>query len=78
VLGHEAQKKGQYATAVRCEELIGKELSMFVERVWTWSGRLEDLEPEQLDNLIADLDARIAAAEAQKQLTGPVVDITGN
>jgi len=51
---------------------------MFVQRVWKWSGRLEDLEPEQLDNLIADLDARIAAAEAQKQLAGPVVDITGD
>ena len=36
--------------------------------------RLEEWPPEALDVLIADLDARIAVAEAQK-LTGPVVEI---
>jgi len=94
---------------------------MFVERVWTWSGRLDDLPPEQLDKtsrrcstavaeyqplrrlpvdrrlptrwedlpesiqaeIIENLNARVQALEAeerakleaQKQLTGPVVDI---
>lgn len=68
-LGHEAQCKGQFSAAVRCEELIGKELGMFVQRVWSWSGRLEDLDPEQLDNYIASCKARLEAEEAKlKQL----------
>ena len=56
-LSHEAQQKGQFSAAVRCEELIGKQLGMFVERVCTWSGRLEDLDPEQLDNYLKQLPA---------------------
>jgi len=68
-LSHEAQQKGQFSAAVRCEELIGKQLGMFVERVCTWSGRLEDLDPEQLDNYLASLKARIESEEAKlKQL----------
>ena len=68
-LSHEAQQKGQLSAAVRCEELIGKQLGMFVQRVWRWSGRLEDLDPEQLDNYLASLKARIESEEAKlKQL----------
>ena len=71
-LSHEAQQKGQLSAAVRCEELIGKQLGMFVQRVWRWSGRLEDLDPEQLDNYMASLKVLIeteeAKVEAQKQL----------
>jgi hypothetical protein len=62
---------------VRCEELIGKEFGMFVERIWSWSGRLEDLAPNQLETFSAQLHELIEAQErAQKQLeAGPVVDI---
>ena len=80
-LSHEAQQKGQFSAAVRCEELIGKQLGMFVQRVWRWSGRLEDLDPEQLDNYMASLKVLIDAEEGrlleqQNQLeAGPVVDI---
>jgi hypothetical protein len=80
-LGYEAQGKGQFSAAVRCEELIGKELGMFVQRIWRWSGRLEDLDPEQLDNYLASMKCRIEGEERrlpeqQKQLeAGPVVDI---
>ena len=31
-LSREAQRKGQYSAAARCEELIGKEIGMFVDR----------------------------------------------
>jgi hypothetical protein len=31
-LSQEAQQKGQYSAAARCEELIGKEIGMFVDR----------------------------------------------
>ena len=41
---------------------------MFVERVWSWSGRLEDLEPDQLDAFIQDLNERIEVEERRKQL----------
>jgi hypothetical protein len=50
-------------------------------RAARWSGRLEDLDPEQLDNYMASLKCRIEGEERrlpeqQKQLeAGPVVDI---
>jgi len=44
---------GQISAAVRCEELIGKQRGMFVDRRERvlWSGRIEDLSEIQLENL---------------------------
>ena len=44
---------GQISAAVRCEELIGKQRGMFVDRREhvLWSGRIEDLSEIQLENL---------------------------
>ena len=56
-------------------------LFLFDGAVWKWSGRLEDLDPEQLDNYMASLKVLIDAEERRllerpKQLeAGPVVDI---
>ena len=64
-----AKANHEWPASNRALELLGRELGMFVERVCTWSGRLEDLDPEQLDNYLASLKARIEAEKAkQKQL----------
>jgi len=56
-LSHEAQQKGHYSAAARCEELIGKEIGMFVDRRehFVWDGSLSKLTTEQLEKLINDL-----------------------
>ena len=64
-----AKENHEWPASNRALELLGRELGMFVERVCTWSGRLEDLDPEQLDNYLASLKARIESEEAKlKQL----------
>ncbi len=51
-LSHEAQQKGQYSAAARCEELIGKEIGMFVNRIaLQWELDPNNMTPEQLDVL---------------------------
>ncbi len=74
-LSYEAQQTGHYSAAARCEELIGKEMGMFVDR----SALLMDLDPakltpEVLDKLAEHLmnkafngDQR-AVAECRRQL----------
>jgi hypothetical protein len=67
-LSHEAQRKGQYSTAARCEELIGKQLGMFVDRFQNLPTRVEDLPEELLDDFIDQFAALADAQEKQKQL----------
>jgi hypothetical protein len=86
VLSRKAEECGQISAAVRCEELIGKQRGMFVERSarFLWSGRLADLiptlNPEQLlemENEMLEIAAQgdpVKFAELRKQLeTCPVV-----
>lgn len=81
-LSNEAQQKGQYSAAARCEELIGKEIGMFVGRRETviWDGTLSSLSGPQLLRLEEQLihsafsGDPVKMAEFQKQLdAGPVV-----
>ena len=47
-----SQKEGNYAAAIRAEELIGRHRGMFIDRAdhtFKWSGRLEDLDDDQLE-----------------------------
>ena len=77
-LSHEAQRKGQYSTAARCEELIGKQLGMFVDRFQNLPTRVEDLPEELLDDFIDQFAALADAQEKQKQLeaAGPAAEQT--
>ncbi len=43
-LSYEAQQTGHYSAAARCEELIGKEIGMFVDR----SASLWEIDPNKL------------------------------
>ncbi len=53
-LSHEAQQTGHHSAAARCEELIGKEIGMFVDRTaLLWDLDPDKLTPAQLD-VIAD------------------------
>lgn len=52
VLSLAAEKEGNFAAAIRAEELIGRHRGMFVDRAdhtFKWSGRVEDLTDEQLE-----------------------------
>jgi len=53
-LSHEAQQKGHYSAAARCEELIGKAIGMFDDRsdlLIPWDGDLAKLNDRQLEGL---------------------------
>ena len=67
-LGHEAQQKGPYSTAVRCEELIGKAMGMFVDRQQqpAWDGDLKKLTDEQLQ-LVGDSLLLAAYRQAEQR-----------
>jgi phage terminase small subunit len=64
VLDRDGQETGQYrydsGGAIRALELIGKHFAMWVDRVRV--DELEQLSDEELDERIADLDRRAAAA----------------
>jgi hypothetical protein len=78
-LSHEAQQTGHYSAAARCEELIGKEIGMFVDRsALLWEIDPDKMTPEQLDKIadhllkkalgdnpavIAEVNRRLAAGE---------------
>jgi hypothetical protein len=49
-LSTKAEKDGQFASAIRAEELIGRHRGMFIDTKQhiPWSGRLEDLDDQQL------------------------------
>ena len=55
VLSRKAEECGQISAAVRCEELIGKQRGMFVDRTLSWSGRISEMTPEQLKEMEAEL-----------------------
>ena len=82
-LSHEAQQKGQYGAAARCEELIGREIGMFVQRDEPWDGNLDSLTDEQLEKLLAQFRAMLQASEqangaTMRQITAgeTVIDIS--
>ena len=52
LLSRKAEELGRFSAAVRCEELIGKYLGMFVVRsdhAFEWSGDLSELSDSQLE-----------------------------
>lgn len=60
LIGRKAEEAGQFAAATRCEELIGKERGMFVERTdnrFRWDGDPRSLDAKQLATLMAALEA---------------------
>jgi hypothetical protein len=70
VLSRKAEELGQISAPARCEELIGKQRGMFVDRsahTFQWSGLVENLSDEQLETLHVQFLA-IAATAKQKQL----------
>jgi hypothetical protein len=75
-----AKQNQEWPASNRALELLGKELGMFVERVWQLPPNMEDW-PEAIQKAVIDhLNALVEAEdraklETQKQLTGPVVDI---
>jgi len=62
-LSHEAQQKGYYSAAARCEELIGKEIGMFVDR----TAFLWDIDPSQWSDAQVEI---IAEALLKKAAAG--------
>jgi hypothetical protein len=64
VLSRKAEADGNYAAAVRCEELIGKQRGMFVDRVDQRTLTLNDLSTEVLTQLLQQ-------AQPQKALEAP-------
>jgi hypothetical protein len=70
MLSHKAEDEGQISTAVRCEELIGRHQGMFIDKTdhtFKWTGRLEDLSDDQLEQLEKSLAARYAFPPEQTQ-----------
>lgn len=56
LLSYQAQRNGNYAKAIRAEELIGKELGMFQETVkFEWDGDCKKLTDNQLDKVLQQL-----------------------
>ncbi len=66
-LSREAQAKGQYSAAAKCEELIGREIGMFIHRSEhvVWDGDINKLTDSQLDMMIRVVEE---AAAGQRQL----------
>ena len=73
-----AKQDQQWASSNRALELLGKELGMFVDRAahsFSWDGDLSKLTDEQLDKLIEQFEAMLAAQnDAAAIEIGPVVD----
>jgi hypothetical protein len=75
-LSNEAQQTGHYSAAARCEELIGKEIGMFVDRsALLWEMDPDKMTPEQLDCISEHLIKKALAgkpeamvAEARRRL----------
>jgi hypothetical protein len=73
LLSHEAQQTGHYSAAARCEELIEKEIGMFVDRsAVLWEMDPDKMTPAQLDRIAEHLLNKAlggnqrAVAEAQR------------
>jgi hypothetical protein len=74
-----AKQDKEWSAANRALELLGRDLGMFSGQP-LWSGRLEDLNDEQLETLEGQLAALVQRKEkeleSKKQLeAGPVIDI---
>ena len=75
-LSNEAQQTGHYSAAARCEELIGKEIGMFVDRsALLWDIDPDKMTPEMLDKITEHLIQKALAgkpeamvAEARRRL----------
>jgi hypothetical protein len=70
-LSHEAQQKGQYSAAARCEELIGKAIGMFDDRsdlLIPWDGDLAKLNDRQLEGYEEYLVRRLLGTDDPKVL----------
>jgi hypothetical protein len=74
-LSYEAQQMRHYSAAARCEELIGKEIGMFVDRsALLWEIDPDKLTPEQLDCIAEHLIKKAlgnnpqVVAEAKRRL----------
>lgn len=52
-----ARENDQASAAIRAAELLGKEIGMFVDRKDVRVRRLDDLSEDELDGLLAELDA---------------------
>jgi len=88
-LSHEAQQKGQYSAAARCEELIGKAIGMFDDRselLIPWNGDLAKLNDRQLERLedyflkqaLGTDDPRVLeSAKRQIEAGKTIIDIPG-
>jgi hypothetical protein len=58
-LSYEAQQMRHYSAAARCEELMGKEIGMFVDRsALLWEIDPDKMTPEQLDCIADHLIAK--------------------
>jgi terminase small subunit-like protein len=69
-LSHEAQLRGQYSAATRCEELIGKEIGMFVDRRVEWDGDPNKLTDEQLQKFFTVLAGDLAGSQDPAAIEG--------
>jgi uncharacterized protein YoaH (UPF0181 family) len=65
-LSHEAQQKGHYGAAARCEELIGKEIGMFAQPDELWDGNLNALTPSQLKMVGEQLIRQVTNGDPHK------------
>jgi phage terminase small subunit len=72
-LSRKAENAGQLSVAARCEELLGKELGMFVERSEQQQTikRLEDVPQEVLEEAIRRGEERLRQIEAEKLARDP-------
>ena len=69
-LSHEAQQRGHYSAAARCEELIGKEIGMFVfvdRTAFLWETDPEKLSDRQLQ-VLGDYLVKKAEEESRLQV----------
>jgi phage terminase small subunit len=72
-LSRKAEEARQFSAAGRCEELLGKELGMFVERSEQQQPikRLEDVPQEVLEEAIRRGEERLRQIEAEKLAPDP-------
>jgi phage terminase small subunit len=72
-LSRKAEEAGQLSVAARCEELLGKELGMFVERSEQQQTikRLEDVPQEVIEEAIRRGEERLRQLEAEKLTKAP-------
>jgi hypothetical protein len=68
VLGRKAEELKQISAAVRCEELIGKERGMFVERSEQVKKirSIRDMDVEELETLVAEAEQHAKLKDAQQ------------